>query len=94
MKTGANVKKDSPETMLLGVLASIAAVITAAVLSLIPTCMWFCFDDALAKIVGAPWVGEIGFWNFYAAIWFWSMVAPYQTAVRAASRHVESRLSE
>ena len=49
----------------------IVSIVTAFAVLLIPTGMWFCFDDHLAELVGIPGLGEIPFWSVYAFCHFW-----------------------
>lgn len=30
--------------------------------------LWFCFDDWLARVTGAPWVGVMPFWVWTLAL--------------------------
>jgi uncharacterized membrane protein YhaH (DUF805 family) len=34
--------------------------------SLIPTLIWYCFDDALALLIGVPAVGTIAWYHMWA----------------------------
>ena len=34
--------------------------------SVIPTLLWYCFDDYLAGAINQSWVGNVPFWNMYA----------------------------
>lgn len=49
---------------------SVVALIVSLALAAVIVGFWFCFDDLLATITGAEWVGNIGFWQMFSAVVF------------------------
>lgn len=52
----------------------ILGLVFAALVSLLPTALWYTFDDRLAYITGNPAWGDIPFVNVWGFTWFVSMV--------------------
>ncbi len=47
----------------------------ASIAQLVLVAVWLCIDDKVSEISGVDWVGQIGFWQWYAA----TMVVSYLT---------------
>lgn len=52
----------------------IGILILAAMFSMIPAMLWYCFDDAIARALDKPLLGSLEFLNVYAFTWFMTMI--------------------
>ena len=56
---------------LIGILLAIPAVLAFCVLaSMFATMLWYCFDDALAALVGVPVLGTLNWYHVWPATLF------------------------
>lgn len=53
------------------------AALTGIFASILTTMLWFCFDDKLSEIVGAPWVGSLHWYHVLPFVMFWCSVRPF-----------------
>ncbi len=44
----------------------VTLIIIIAIVPMVYTGLFYCFDDALANLLGYPAIGNIPFWNVYA----------------------------
>lgn len=69
------------------IIAGLVGVVgTIFVLSLIPTLLWYCFDDYLAGAINQAWVGNVPFWNMYAFTLFVAMLFKSSSTVTTNSK--------
>ena len=62
----------------------VLGLITMFALSMIPTLLWYCFDDRLAEVSGVPELGNLAWYHVYSAVFFVALLVRQGSSAKKA----------